>query len=432
MDGGTDDMGDVIQRIHVQAKCPVVFGAFTDASMLREWFCDYAFTQPHDKGRWWMRWDEGNRVEGSYIRVISPRTCIFTWRPLKAPGQTTVKVSLYEAGSQTEVVVVHSGFADNNEWEAFCQRCAQQWRQGLENLKSVLETGIDLRRARRPYLGIRWRLLADGGFEVLEVMDRQGTTSADLDVGDVILSVGQRELGGYGDLVAALESAAVGQEVELLVRRNAQEHAIVVTLGAMTRSEQTLPPQNILARVRDRQLQMQRRLAEVLEGVSELEAETSLGKECWSIKDILAHLSVSERGLHHRMSQIVMRAWDDTPKGDPAMLPETLAATRAYGDTIQQLVARFRQDQSETIAFMRALRPEIRWDKARYRRLSESLDLSEHTDRHIDEIIEMLQHVRADVRRRQRTLEQISLEQTVPAEQGEPLAVQARSGDDPN
>lgn len=43
---------------------------------------------------------------------------------------------------------------DEPSWEKMAETFRENWESSLENLKSVLETGIDLRIANRPMLGI--------------------------------------------------------------------------------------------------------------------------------------------------------------------------------------------------------------------------------------------------------------------------------------
>jgi len=52
------------------------------------------------------------------------------------------------------VTVVHDKFGSGEEWERAITEAEKGWATGLENLKSTLETGADLRIAHRPFMGI--------------------------------------------------------------------------------------------------------------------------------------------------------------------------------------------------------------------------------------------------------------------------------------
>lgn len=388
-------MPEVAQECQIQAPAKLVFDAFVRASDLREWLCDQAYSDPKPQGRYWLRWRNGPRVEGHYVSVKIPAALSFTWREPEAPGQTTVRISLEEAGQNTRLSLVHSGFGAGADWESYQARCTKLWTDGLQNLKSVLETGLDLRRAQRPYLGVRWRFMDHGGIQILEVVGGNGADVSVLQAGDVITAIGECPVADYETLLEALEGCEPKSQAELLVIRDGQEIEVSVLLGAVPRAEMSLDPPSILAGVRDRQIRAQRLLSDTLLGTTEAEASLRPEPDAWSVKEILAHLSITERNLHHRLWQIVMRGWDDTPQGDPALLPEAIAAAMTRTDTLPRLLDRFAQDQAETLAFFTALRPAITENKARWRRLAEALDLSEHTRQHIDQIVETLKVIRA-------------------------------------
>ena len=387
-------MPQILQSTRVRASQKAAFNAFTTATGLREWLCARAFTQPHAKGRYWMRWDDGARVEGQYLHVTAAESLSFTWRSADLPGQTTVRVLLEASDGQIEVKIAHVGFGAGSGWHECMADCRQTWEDGLANLRSVLESGIDLRHAQRPYLGIRWGLADHCGIRVLEVIGGNGADADGLEPGDAIRSIGANEVSGYRTMVDALESCVAGETVDVLVARNDHEVTIPVVLGAVARSEKLLGPRNIVAGVRDHQIRIQRFLSDTLAGTTEEDASQRATPDGWSVKETLAHLSTAERNLHHRLFQIIMRSWDDTPAGNPAMLPEALAAAMSRTDTLPRLLDRFAQDQAETLAIFQSLRPEVFADRARYRRLAEAVDTSEHTRQHIEQIATTLSAIR--------------------------------------
>ena len=387
-------MPEIMQNIRIKASQKATFNVFTMATGLREWLCDRAFTQPHVKGRYWMRWDDGARVEGQYLHVSAPESLSFTWRSAELPGQTTVRVTLESVEDQVEVAIAHVGFGAGPEWQQGVADCRQTWDAGLANLKSVLELGIDLRHAQRPYLGIRWGLADHCGIQVLKVIGGYGADVSGLEPGDDIQSIGSYEVTGYQSMVDALESHFAGEQVSVRVARDGKDEVVPVVLGAVARSEKLLGPQNIVAGVRDHQIRAQRLLSDTLAGTTEEEASLRPEPGSWSVKETLAHLSVMERNLHHRLFQIIMRSWDDTPAGNPSMLPEALMAAMSRTDTLPKLLDRFAQDQTETLAIFEALRPKVYADRARYRRLAEAVDTSEHTRQHIEQVAVTLGTIR--------------------------------------
>ncbi len=387
-------MVEIAQRTQISAPRPAVFAAFIDPKELRGWFCNHAYTKPQAKGRYWMRWDDGYRIEGHYVHVSAPEGLSFSLRSAQAPGQTMINVALRPAGERdTQVALTHTGFGSGPLWDAYREEYARRWEQALQNLKSVLETGVDLRGIRRPYLGIRWTM-DQGRLLISEVVGGNGSDPQALRPQDELLQLGDHPVEGYEALVDALADCVPGEPAQVRVLREGNECTVDVQLGSVAWQEDLLDPRSIIAQVRDRQRREQERLTSLLRGLTEREAGRRLDPNAWTIKEILAHLSVTERDLHHRLYQIAMRSWDDRPKGDPAMLPEALSAVIARTDTAPRLLDRFLQDQAETLAFFEALSPPMRQNRALCRRLAQAMDLSDHTREHVDEIARMLQAMR--------------------------------------
>ena len=394
-------MAEIIQKAQVSAPQAALFSAFVEPKELRGWLCNHAYTKPQPKGRYWMRWDDGYRVEGHYINVTEPGSLSFAWRTAQAPGQTTVSVALRPISEHdTQVTLSHSGFGVGADWDGYREQCARRWEEALQNLKSVVETGVDLRGIRRPFLGIQWALDEDGNIQVTSVTGGNGADPQALRPQDRLLQLDAQPIWDYTSLVDALEACRPGDAARVRVLREGQECSLSVRLGSVAWQEDLLDPRGIIARVRDRQRAEQERLADTLRGVTEREADLRPAPQSWTVREILAHLSITERDLHHRLYQITMRSWDDRPKGDPAMLPEALAAAMAQADTAPKLLARFVEDQAETLAFFEAQGQDMRQNRAQCRRLAQAMDLSDHTREHVDEVARLLELVRQQARDR--------------------------------
>jgi hypothetical protein len=90
---------------------------------------------------------------GHYLELEENKKVIFQWRSNTDPGPTEVTVTVKEkaaaAPSETRSHRPRRPIMDDAG-----KRIPENWEDSLENLKSVLETGIDLRIANRPMLGI--------------------------------------------------------------------------------------------------------------------------------------------------------------------------------------------------------------------------------------------------------------------------------------
>jgi serine protease Do len=82
-----------------------------------------------------------------------------------------------------------------------------------------------------PRLAYQFRFPDTDGIFVAEVLPNSPAEAAGLRMGDVVLSIDDKTLSGVGHLLAALNDARPGQEIEVKVRRNGKMEQIHVTLG---------------------------------------------------------------------------------------------------------------------------------------------------------------------------------------------------------
>jgi putative serine protease PepD len=99
----------------------------------------------------------------------------------------------------------------------------------------IRETG----KATRAFLGVSTATAAEGpntevgsGAEVVEVTPDSAADQAGIQVGDVVVAVGDRPVTTSTELTAAVRNEAPGSAVELTVRRGGSERTLEVTLGS--------------------------------------------------------------------------------------------------------------------------------------------------------------------------------------------------------
>ena len=139
---------------HIRVPPSQVYYAFTNATALREWLCDVATTLPQPGGRLYLAWHRGYYACGEYTALEKDKEVAFTWQGRGEPGQTQVRVSLSEKDDGTLVSLAHERIGAGEGWAQPAREFQTGWKNGLENLTSVLETGEDLRFTLRPMLGI--------------------------------------------------------------------------------------------------------------------------------------------------------------------------------------------------------------------------------------------------------------------------------------
>jgi hypothetical protein len=70
----------------------------------------------------------------------------FTWQPPNEPAVTNVRIKLFPQGAETAVELSHSGFPSSDALD----KAIASWIFYLQNLKSVIEQGVDMRGQMRP------------------------------------------------------------------------------------------------------------------------------------------------------------------------------------------------------------------------------------------------------------------------------------------
>jgi uncharacterized protein YndB with AHSA1/START domain len=138
----------------LKAPRALVFKMFTDPTHLVRWFgpeghtCTECAVEPKVGGRFYaaMRGSDGvlRRVQGIFQTVTPDQGMAFTWSWLDDSGmprdpalQTLVTITLEAKGEETELTLLHTGFADANQagmheqgWNG-CFVCLAQYLDGL-------------------------------------------------------------------------------------------------------------------------------------------------------------------------------------------------------------------------------------------------------------------------------------------------------------
>ncbi|MCC6299117.1 MAG: SRPBCC domain-containing protein [Anaerolineales bacterium] len=146
-------MATISTETFVNAPVKAAYRAFTNSTSLREWLCDVATVEPHPRGRMYLWWRGDFYSSGHYLELEENKCVKFRWFANIDTAPTEVTVNFAEKDGGTLVKLDHE-FPSDESWKNIGETFKQNWEDSLENLKSVLETGIDLRIANRPMLGI--------------------------------------------------------------------------------------------------------------------------------------------------------------------------------------------------------------------------------------------------------------------------------------
>ena len=388
----------VERSVVVETTPELAFEAVTKASELREWCSDEAKTEAYPGGRYELRWSSGYGTDGKFVELEAPRRAVVTWRSMAEPGVTTVEFQVEPAAGGVEIKLVHRGFGTGAEWDRAVSASEKGWEVGLENLKSTLETGVDLRITRRPFLGVFFDLLtteraakegiaAEHGIYVQETAEGSGARAAGLAKGDVIVALGGVETPGDYELGTALGARQAGDVVAVDLVRGQKRETIQVTLGTRPQEEVPGTVEALVERLSKRHGEINADLLAAVEGVADAEAGQRPAEGEWSVKEVLAHLSSGLREHQTFLMYTAMSGWLDSEPFYLDQFPGQMGAVLAVTPTLTGLVDRLLLDEAEIEALLRMLPETTVAHKARFRRIArEVLFRPDHTCEHIAQI----------------------------------------------
>jgi uncharacterized protein YndB with AHSA1/START domain len=386
----------ISQKFDQKIKAPPsqVFKSFTNATRLSHWLSDGATVSPRSRGRLVLWWNDGRSAAGEYERLEKDRLISFTLIGHRQTASTKVTVEIHEEDGGSNVAVEEAG-----------PGFGIQWGEALENLASVLETGLDLRLTRRPMLGItisdfnetiasQLGVPVAKGIRIDGVADEMGAKAAGIQKDDVLVSLGGKEATGWETLQTALQGFKAGDRVEVGFYRGSEYQTVNMELSRRPLPEIPSKPADL---AEDYWGKLDKELVELetyLADVSAEEASFKPAENEWSVKEVLAHMIIGEREfngwINDHISEYVR--WSDDWGGN---LHERTGALVAVYPTLPELLDLLRRAGKENREFVKRLPAAAVENKSIYRAIgSFILQSPSHIHEHLEQIQKAVQAAR--------------------------------------
>lgn len=398
-------MAVVSSQIFVDAPPKMVYRAFTNATSLREWLCDVATVEAHPRGRMYLWWRGDFYSSGHYSELDENKRMKFRWYSSTDSAPTEVTVSIKEQDGGTLVHLDHE-VADDPAWSKTAETFRKNWDESLENLKSVLETGIDLRIANRPMLGIvpgdftEEQAKALGvpvreGLRLDGLVDGMGAQKAGLQRDDVLVEMAGHPIrNDVNSLPNAIAGKKGGDRIEVIFYRGPEKRTVMMELSRRPMPDVSFKPAELAS---DARALYEAALAEVekcFEDVSEEDAMARPDPKEWSALEIVAHLIHGERYNQIFLTDLI-DGYERVADGFGNNVDEQVQATIKAYPSIALMLEGLRRAVEETLAYVSLLSDEFAANKGSYYRFGFGLlQPNFHINAHVRQIKDTLTAVR--------------------------------------
>ncbi len=367
---------------HINVPPSEVYRAFTHQTLLQDWFSDAAQCDPHVGGRLYWYWRSGFYAFGTYTTLEPYKKIIFTWDGKGEPAPTKVQIALIEKDGGTAMTLSHSGVGSGSKWKQTIHEIEKGWQESLENLKSVLEEGIDLRVARLPRLGIfigdfnpeiaqKIGVPVNAGVRLEGTAENTGARAAGLQKDDVIVKLAGKTMKDPNSLAPALHGKHAGDKVLVVFYRGGEKKTVTLELSKRPTLQLPATPAEFVDLAKRNAAKVGDELAKMIEGVTEAQAEVRPTPEEWNIKELIAHLVCTERDLQSWLADMLNdnQRVSDFFEFRPNVNPRLRALVKRY-NSMQALRDELKNAQQETIDYLSALPDSFYKRPHFYRRLA--------------------------------------------------------------
>lgn len=371
-------MATVSAEILVNASRKMAYRAFTNSTSMREWLCDVATAEPHPNGRIYLWWRGDFYSSGHYLE-LEPDTCVkFRWYANIDPAPTEVTVNFTDKDSGTFIRLDHE-IPDDSSWGKLSETFRENWVDSLENLKSVLETGIDLRIANRPMLGIapgdftEEQAVALGipvreGLRLDGLVPGMGAERAGLQKDDLLVGMaGKTITSDFNTLPLAIAGKKGGDTIEVVFYRGPERKTVMMELSKRPMPEVSFNPRELAKNARELVDPALLELEKCFEGFTDEQAMKKPEPKEWSALEVVAHLIQNERFNSTFLANLIDGNEPQFDGGGNNSTPQVESVVRA-NPSIKQMLELLRRNVEELLIYTELIPEEFTANKGSYYR----------------------------------------------------------------
>ena len=394
-------MTTVTAEIIVHAPIKFAYRAFTNSTSLREWLCDVATVEPHPRGRMYLWWRGDFYSSGHYLEIEEKKCVKFRWFSNIDPAPTEVTVTFTEKGNSVGILLEHE-LPDGGLWKEATESFRQNWVESLENLKSVLETGVDLRIANRPMLGIlpgdftdeqaaALKIPVHEGLRLDGVVDGMGAQKCGLQRDDVIVEMaGHPITRDFNTLPTAIAGKKGGDKIQVVFYRGTEKITVSMELSKRPMPDVPFNPAEFEKRIRQLLEPALVELEKAFEGCTDEQAMTRPGPNEWSALEIVAHLISGERFNIIFLTGLI-DGYEPVTDGFGTNIHAQVQATVKAYPAIHLMLGALRSAVEELLAYISLLPEEFVANKGSYHRFAFGiLQPDFHLNAHLQQIKDAL------------------------------------------
>ena len=342
----------------IQAPLEALYRSITTPAGLTDWCADQAEIGLREGGPVFLWTEKGERFFGEVESFEANQSC--AWR-ITVPFNGEIRFRLRAVDGGSHISVSFSGDGDLDAQ-------LKTWDPALNNLKAVLETGLDRRIYDRPMLGVliggmvdedsqaRFSTPTSYGVFISGTIAGMGAAEIGLAENDVIVELAGVRLKSYHAINAAMAGRVAGDVVSVVWYRDGVRHTAELPLSGRPQPFVPPTPAELAEYAEGIYLRMDAELDEVLDGATEAEADYSPGEKDWNAREILAHIILNERAaqlwIGARLNGSSLESWSSNDHGQ-------IKAVVDVHPTLAELRDELCRTEAQTVAMLRRLPSDI-------------------------------------------------------------------------